>query len=157
MCFFRVDAKGMPQQAGMGLALPYEKQIALYIFFEDKQGLGFSAHLDASPLAYGEEVSTVVLSDTDPIFRVPVRRQRKVSFLCKGLLRVCSRDFDDFSGFGFQLLLEKVRKPHLTDEAQSLAVFFIGRGQVNFLGQPPHLGFGQLPDWEMRLVKLPLR
>ena len=70
--------------------------------------------------------------------------------------RTRSANFDDVAGFGFQLLLEKIRQPHFSDEAKPLAVLLIGRGQVNFLCQPPHLWFGQFPNGKMRLLELGL-
>ena len=66
------------------------------------------------------------------------------------------RNLNNIAFFDFELLLQKFRQSHFSDEAQSLAVFFLGCWQFDGSRQGPNLGLGHLADGKDSLVQLRL-
>jgi hypothetical protein len=64
--------------------------------------------------------------------------------------------FDDFTGLYSELLLQKVRETHFSDETQPLGIFFGRRWDSPLLGHPPDVGFQNFPNRKKGFLELGL-
>ena len=137
------EPKGSAVQARMMVALSHENGVGLDARSNDKQWLGLSSDLQSFPLAHGEKVGAIVLANDLAHFRCQGKGscaffQRGVSFSVKhGMVTI---DLDDVAALDLKLLLQEIGQPHFADETQALRIFFVRRGQSEFMGQLAYFG-----------------
>src|SRR6185312_702780 len=64
--------------------------------------------------------------------------------------------FDDLAGAFAQVMTDEFRVPDLAEKADSLAVFAVAIGQIEFARQPPHVVLPQMTDRKPQSAKLTL-
>ena len=147
------------EKARMVFALAHKDGVGADRGANHEQGFRLPADPKPFALAHGEKVCAIVLPNHFP----HLRRQREGlrALLQSGIQTtfedgMVRRDLHNVALLHAQLLLQKIRQPNLPDEAESLAVLFVGRGQFDVRCNGPHLRLFQGTDGEQGMSQLML-
>jgi hypothetical protein len=129
------DAKGLPQEAGMVLSLPYIYCIGFDISTDHEQWEGFATHMEPFSLADGEKMGARVATDDFTVVSRELQRNAIRQRVFRPFLRadrkgwVIGWNFNDVAFPDFELLLQKRGKFDFSDKTEALAVFFLRGGK----------------------------
>ena len=143
------EPKGGAVQARMVVALSHENGVGLDARSNDKKWLWLTSDLQSFPLAHGEKVGAIVLANDLAHFRCQGKGAR--AFFQRGVCvsvkhGMVTTDFDDVAALDLKLLLQEIGQSDFADETQALGIFFVRRGQSEFMGQLAHFGLLQFSN-----------
>lgn len=141
------EPKGSAVQSRMVVALSHENGVGLDARSNDEQWLWLSSDLQSFPLAHGEKVGAIVLANDLAHFRCQGKGARAFfqRDVCVSVEHgMVTTDFDDVAALDLKLLLQEIGQSDFADETQALGIFFVRRGQSEFMGQLAHFWLLQL-------------